>query len=387
MRNKGYLFISNGSKPTGEERADRSPVRLNFFSIPCVEAARDMGYDLHMGINRDKPEELTAVGYDVRFYDSHTYRSIFALRDNWKAYKNTCSYLRKHPEIEVIHCNTPIGGVVGRICGHKFGCKVIYTAHGFHFYKGAPLFNRTVLKWIEKWLAHYTDAIITINQEDFEAAQKFKLKNGGKVFKVPGVGVSTTKYTTIKDKNQILLELGIPKDSFVCICMGDIVKRKNYLTAIQSIGKSGNNKVHYLICGRGPEMNILKTVAKSLRVEDQIHFLGFRSDIKDLLAVSDVFLFSSLQEGLPRSTMEAMAAGLPCIVSDIRGNRDLIDEGKGGYLVSPTDADGFATAIENLMANPDKAKTMSHWNLNRIKDFDVDIVRKRIKEIYRELLQ
>lgn len=384
---KSYLFISNSTKPTAEQLADRSPVRFNFFTIPCIEAACDMGYELNVGVNRDKPEELSAVGYDVRFYDSHTYRNIFALRDNWKAYRNACSYLRKHPEIEVIHCNTPIGGVIGRICGRKFGCKVIYTAHGFHFFKGAPLFNRTILKWIERWLAHYTDAIITINQEDFEAAQKFKLKSGGRVFKVPGVGVSTEKFIPTKDKIQILQKLGIPNGSYICICMGDIVKRKNYLTAIQSISKTRNNTIHYLICGTGPETDKLKTAAKSLGIETQIHFIGFRSDIKDLLAVSDLFLFSSLQEGLPRSTMEAMAAGLPCIVSDIRGNRDLIDNGKGGYLISPADADGFARAIENLIANNNLRASMSAYNQRKIKDFDVDIVRTRIKEIYRELLR
>lgn len=386
MGNKGYLFISNSTKPTEVQRADRSQVKLNFFSIPCIEAARDLGYELHMGINRDNPEELTAVGYDVRFYDSHTYRNIFAVKDNWKAYKNACNYLRNHPDINVIHCNTPIGGVVGRLVGRKFGCKVIYTAHGFHFYKGAPLFNRTILKWIERWLAHYTDAIITINQEDFEVAQEFKLKRGGKVFKVPGVGVSTEKYTPLKDKTHVLQELDIPKDSFVCISLGDLVPNKNYETLINAWKHLKHTDAVLLICGRGIQAEYLNRLIKEVGVEKMVRLLGFRTDVKDLLCIADAFILSSKREGLPRSTMEAMSAGLPCIVSDIRGNRDLIDDGKGGYLVSPTDTDGFATAIKNLIANPDKAQTMSHWNLNRIKDFDVDVVRNCMKDIYSELL-
>lgn len=384
--NKGYLFISNGSKPTDEQRADRAPVRLNFFSIPCIEAARDMGYELHMGVNKDKPEGLTAVGYDIKFYDSHTYRSIFALSDNWKAYKNACSYLREHPEIEVIHCNTPIGGVVGRLVGRKFGCKVIYTAHGFHFYKGAPLFNRTVLKWIERWLAHYTDAIITINQEDFEAAQKFKLKRGGKVFKVPGVGVSTEQYIPLKDKEQILQDLGVPQGSFVCISMGDLVPNKNYVTLINAWKNLKHTKAVLLMCGRGIQAEYLSRLIEESGLEKQVKLLGFRTDVKDLLGVSDVFILSSKREGLPRSTMEAMAAGLPCIVSDIRGNRDLIEDGKGGFLVPPTDSDSFARAIEELMANTDLRASMAAYNLLKIKEFGVTNVMSRIHDIYSQIL-
>jgi len=386
MKSKGYLFISNSSKPTDEQRADRAPVRLNFFSTPCIEAARDMGYELHMGTNREKPEKLTAEGYDIKFYDSHTYRNIFAIKDNWIAYKNTCSYLYNHPDIEVVHCNTPIGGVIGRLCGKKFGCKVIYTAHGFHFYKGAPLFNRTILKWIEKWLAHYTDAIITINQEDFEAAQKFKLKRDGKVFKVPGVGVSTDRYTPIKDKEQIFHELGIPKGSFVCISLGDLVPNKNYVTLINAWKDLKQTKAVLLICGRGVQAEYLSQLIKETGIENQVKLLGFRTDVKDLLGIADAFILSSKREGLPRSTMEAMAAGLPCIVSDIRGNRDLIEDGKGGFLIPPNESEGFARAIENLMAHPNKVKMMSNWNQTKIKDFDVDIVRQHLKDIYHEIL-
>ncbi|MBD5312403.1 MAG: glycosyltransferase family 4 protein [Bacteroides sp.] len=384
---KGYLFISNSSKPTIEQLENRTTIKLNFFSLPCIEAANAMGYKLYMGINRIRAEELTAENYDISFYESHTYRNIFALKDIWQAYRNACAYIKANPNIEVIHCNTPIGGFIGRLCGKKFGCKVIYTAHGFHFFLGAPFFYRIVLRNVEKWLAHYTDVLITINEEDYKAAQQFKLKKGGRIFKVPGVGVTTDRFISTKNKSQILQELSIPMGSFVCICMGDMVKRKNYLTAIQAIAKTHDLNIHYLICGVGPEMSKLKRLAKSLGIESQIHFLGFRKDIKELLSVSDIFLFSSLQEGLPRSTMEAMAAGLPCIVSDIRGNRDLIENGKGGYLIAPLDSDGFAKALIELKTNIVLCNKMSTWNYERIKEFDINIVRKRIKEIYFEVLK
>lgn len=382
---KGYLFISNSSKPSPPKMNSLDPIGPSSFTSSSYKAANELGWEIHMGVNRTYPEKIKSLVYNIKFYNQHIFRNIFALKDNWIAYKNLCKYLKENPDIEIIHCNTPIGGVVGRLAGKKFGKKVIYTAHGFHFYKGAPIFNRTILKWIEKWMAHYTDILITINQEDFEAAQKFKTKKGGKVFKIPGVGVNTELFIPTRNKLQLLEEIGIPQDSFICICMGDLVKRKNYLTAIKAIAETRKGNIHYLICGVGSEMNELKRTATSLEIENQIHFLGFRKDIKELLAISDLFLFSSLQEGLPRSTMEAMAAGLPCVVSDIRGNRDLIEEGKGGFLIDPLNAKGFAEAIEILYKDLNLRKEMSRWNLNRIKDFSIEIVSSKLKQIFSEI--
>ena len=177
---KGYVFLANSTKPTSEKSKSRDGVKLSNVNRPCLQAALDMGYDVYLGVNRENPEEL-ACELPVKLYDSHTYRSLTAWRDNLLAYRNLCKVMEEG-EIRVIHCNTPIGGMVGRLCGRKYKAdKVIYTAHGFHFYQGAPLFHRTVLKWAERVMAHYTDAIITMNQEDYEAAKKFKLKKGGKV--------------------------------------------------------------------------------------------------------------------------------------------------------------------------------------------------------------
>lgn len=382
---KGYLFISNSTKPTPEKMDSLDPVGPSSFTSSSFWAAHEMGWDIYMGINRNRPEKIKSLVYDIKFYNQHIFRNIFAFKDNLIAYINLCRYLKDNPQIEILHCNTPIGGVVGRLAGKKFRKKVIYTAHGFHFYKGAPLFNRTILKWIEKWLARYTDILITINQEDFESAQAFKLKKGGKVLKIPGVGVPTDKYVPLKEKKTILQILNIPEESFICICMGDLVKRKNYLTSINAIALSQIDNIHFIVCGIGPELDYLKYISEKLGISERIHFLGFRTDIKELLSISDVFLFSSLQEGLPRSTMEAMAAGLPCVISDIRGNRDLIENGKGGYLINPNDAESFSNAIIKLKNNPELRKSMSTWNLDRINGFSFDVVGRKLKEIFLDL--
>ena len=383
---KGYVFISNSTKPTAQARASRDPVKISNVSRPCLKAALDMGYEVYLGTNRDDPEEL-ACELPVKKFDSHTYRSLTAFSDNKTAYRNLCRVM-DGAEISAIHCNTPIGGMIGRLCAKKYRVeKVIYTAHGFHFYKGAPLFNRTILKWAEQLMAHWTDAIITMNREDFEAAKKFRLRRGGKVYLVHGVGITLADYEGVsscrEDKRR---ELGLAQDDIALISMGDLVPRKNYPVAIEAIAKANNPHLHYFICGRGQELENLKQLAADLGVSDQIHFFGFRTDVKELLAASDIFLFTTKQEGLPRSMMEAMASGLPCVVSAIRGNVDLIENGKGGYLCPSGDVDSFAKAIAEIAEHPELREQMKAYNLERIREFDVSVVEKEIRAIYREVL-
>lgn len=383
---KSYIFISNSSKPTEEKLNSRDKIVCGNVSRPCLSAALDMGYNVIFGVNRNNPEELSC-SLPVDLYDSHTYRSLTDFKSNWIAFKNLMKVLKEN-HVEAIHCNTPIGGFMGRICGKLCGVKkVIYTAHGFHFYKGAPLFNRTILKWAEHLMAHWTDAIITMNQEDYLAASQMKLRKGGKVYLVHGVGIDVSMYQDVEiDVNAKRAELNLMDDDIVLISMGDLIKRKNYTVAIEAIAKANNKKLHYLICGKGPELESLQTLINELGVSDQVHLLGFRKDIKELLTISDVFLFTTLQEGMPRSMMEAMASGLPCIASKIRGNVDLIDEEKNGFLAAPTDVDGFARAIQILAENSELRNEMRKNNLATINEYDVSVVAQEIKDIYADVL-
>lgn len=383
---KGYVFISNSTKPSPEKAKSREPVNPTNVSRPCLDAALSMGYEVFLGTNRDNPDGLSC-DLPIKLFDSHTYRSLTAFKDNRIAIRNLSEVL-KNNDIQVIHCNTPVGGLVGRLCGKKYKIKyVIYTAHGFHFYKGAPLINRTLFKWAEQIMTHWTDVIITMNQEDYEAAKKFRLRKGGRIYKVHGVGITLSEYENIiVERNQKRAELGLKDSDIVCISAGDIVARKNYSVAIDAIARIGNSDLHYLICGVGSEKDKLEARAKELGVEKQIHFLGFRKDVKELLKISDIFLFTSLQEGLPRSLMEAMAVGLPCIASKIRGNVDLLEDGKGGFLCDPYDSDMFAKAINKLINNKEMLSQMSKWNLEEIKKYDISVVEKEIIEIYNEVL-
>lgn len=382
----GYVFVGNSTKPTQEKYQSREPVKLNNVSRPCLQAALDMGYDVILGVQRSKPEELSCE-LPVKLYDAHTYRSITAFKDNKIAYDNLNKVIREN-DVEVIHCNTPVGGMVGRFCGKKNKVKkIIYTAHGFHFYKGAPLFNRTVLKWAEMLMARWTDAIVTMNQEDYEAAKKFKLKKGGKVYFVHGVGITLKDFEGLSHlRQQKRQELGLKEDDIMLISMGDLVPRKNYPAAIRAIAKANNPKLHYMICGRGTELENLQALSKELGVENQIHFLGFRTDVKELLTGADIFLFTTRQEGMPRSMMEAMASGLPCVASAIRGNVDLIENGVNGFTCQTDDVDGYAAAIEKIVADPQLRQTMRENNLEKIRKYDVNVVQQEIREIYADVL-
>lgn len=383
----GYVFVGNSTKPSLEAYNSRKPISLSNVSRPCLQAALDMGYDVVLGVQRNKPEELECE-LPVKLYDAHTYRSITAFKDNKIAYDNLNKVIREN-DVEVIHCNTPVGGMVGRFCGKKNRVKkIIYTAHGFHFYKGAPLFNRTVLKWAETLMARWTDAIITMNQEDYAAAKKFKLRKDGKVYFVHGVGINLSDFEGLAElRQQKRAEMNVSDEDIVLISMGDLVPRKNYSTAIRAIAKANDPRLQYMICGRGPELENLQALVKELGVENQIHFLGFRTDVKELLTGADIFLFTTRQEGMPRSMMEAMASGLPCVASKIRGNVDLIENGENGFVCPTDDVDGYAAAIAKIAADSELREAMRQNNLEKIKKYDIGVVEKEIREIYADVLK
>lgn len=383
----GYVFIGNTTKPTAEKYNSREMIKPSNVGRPCLQVALDMGYDVVLGVQRANPEELTC-DMPVKLYDAHTYRSITAFKDNKIAYDNLNKVIREN-NVEVIHCNTPVGGMVGRFCGKKNKVKkVIYTVHGFHFYKGAPLFNRTVLKWAEMLMARWTDAIITINYEDYEFAKTLKLKKNGKVYYQPGVGIDTAQYQmdpAVRENKR--KELGLAEDDVMLISAGDLNENKNNTVIISALAKLQNKKIHYFLCGVGDKAEALQKQAEEAGLGENVHLLGFRRDMKELLQATDVFVMPSFREGLSRSIMEAMSSGLPCVVSKIRGNVDLVTEGKGGYLHAPTDVDAIAAAVNKLATDPAARQEIRTYNLEKVKQYDIAVVTQKIREIYAEVLK
>ena len=358
------------------------------FSAASIAASKDLGLEFHMAANfnnstfeRMKSDEQT---YGIRLHHIDFIRKPYAL-GNIKAYKQVVKLINDE-RFDIVHCNTPIGGVIGRLASKKCKVKtVIYQAHGLHFYSGAPIRNWLLYYPIEKWLAHYTDVLITINHEDYQTVQKsFHLRNNGKVYYVPGVGIDLSNFKKISENSRetIREEFDFQKNDIVCISAGDLVARKNHSIAIKAIALTKRNDIHYLICGSGPEKDELDQLANKLGIKDNIHFLGYRSDVLDLYQGSDIFLFSSLQEGLPRSTMEAMASGLPVVCSRIRGNTDLIEDGLNGFLCDPMNPSEFSNAILLLSDNCSLRREISENNLSDIKKFSLESVSTMLKDIY-----
>ncbi len=299
------------------------------------------------------------------------------------------SSLLQKRHFDIVHCNTPIGGVLGRICAHKAQVPcIIYQAHGFHFWKGAPLKNWLLYYPVEKRLARKTDVLITINTEDYNLAKKcFK---PGKVEYVPGVGIDLQKFSIINgDRKSKRAELGLAESDFVLLSVGELIPRKNHVVVLEALAelKKQNRLEHiqYLICGRGEIENELKKKAEELGLSDRTHFLGFRMDVNEICMASDLFVFPSSQEGLPVALMEAMACGLPVICSNIRGNTDLIEDGINGKLVE-NKASVIANEIYNMMENGDIRALYSYKALDTIKQYDFPVVVDAMKKVYSDCI-
>ena len=295
---------------------------------------------------------------------------------NVKKHADNLFYKEKY---EIIHCHTPIAAFCTRLACRtlrKNGTRVFYTAHGFHFYKGAPLKNWLFFYTAEKLCAKMTDVLITINQEDYALAQK-KLK-AKRVAYVPGVGIDLEKFSACSvDKKAKREELGIPEDAKLLLSVGELNENKNHETVIRSIADMKDT--HYIIAGDGKRKEKLMSVIEELGLSERVKLLGRRNDIAELCKVSDVFVFPSFREGLSLALMEAMACGLPCAVSEIRGNIDLIDE-NGGTLFDPHSVQSCKDRLEELFGG-DLKKT-GEYNAEKVKKFSLDNVNKEMKKLY-----
>lgn len=351
---------------------------VNSFERNDIKILQELGYEVTVASNLDNYKN-EFDNLDINLIHIPFRRSPFSLK-NIVAYKELDKFLKRE-KIDLIHCHTPVGGVIGRIVGHKNKIKnIIYTAHGFHFFKGAPLINWLLFYPIEKYLSKYTDILITINQEDYKRAQTFYAK---KVEYIPGVGLDTEKIKNIVvDKKKKREELGLTEDNVVLLSVGELSKRKNHITPIKALAQIKDNKnIFYLIAGVGPLEDYLKEECKKLGIENQVKLLRFRKDIYELCKISDIFVFPSLQEGLPVALMEALCCNLPIICSNIRGNNDLIEDRKNGFLVE-NKVRKYIKKINFLINNTEFKKNLEKNNKKVIINIDMKEIIKKMKNIY-----
>lgn len=326
--------------------------------------------------------ELTDRGIEVIDYPCP--RSLFRVGDIIRSYK-IIKNLVEGRCYKIVHCHSPIGGVIARLACRKVrkkGTKVVYTAHGFHFFKGTPLLNWVIFYPIEKLCSRITDVLITINQEDFKRAKDW---NTCRVELVPGIGVHTEEFRKGNvDRINLRKQFGFDGDDFVFMSTGQLSVRKNHEVIIRAIAKIQNPKVKYLIVGFGELEDKHKALVKELGVENRVAFAGYRGDVKQLLHAVDAYAFPSLQEGLPVALMEAMSVGLPIVCSKIRGNVDLIENHRGGFLYNCHDSEGFADGMQKIVSG--EVEEMGRVNIETMKKFDTEAVNSQMRNLYGELL-
>ena len=358
---------------------------IRHFHYPFLEWFKNNGYEVHVASNGE--EELLHVDkkHNIPFE-----RSPFKT-NNIKAYKQLKKLIEAN-DYKLVHCHTPMGGAIARlssISARKRGLKVLYTAHGFHFYKGAPKKNWLIYYPVEKLLSRFTDVLITINEEDYELANKKKFK-ARKVELVHGVGIDLKKFQPQTDQIKVDLRKkhGYRDEDFILIYVGELSYRKHQDTLIRIVEalKEDIPNLKLLLVGKGDYYNEYSSLIDSLGLNNFVHLLGYRRDVPELMLLSDIAVSSSRQEGLPVNVMEAMAVGLPLVVSDCRGNRDLVVNYANGFIVND-DYLKFRDCIIELKKDRELVNSIVYRNLEDIKELSIEKICAIMSEIYIEELK
>lgn len=360
---------------------------IEAFHLPYLEWLRREGYETHVAAHREGNGKVSLPGCDV-FHEIPFDRNPLSPR-NFIAYRRLRHLIREE-NFALIHAHTPVGGILARLAARgarKKGTKVLYTAHGFCFYRGASFLRLTLYKALEKWCARFTDRLITINRED-DAWARRHMKCP--VEYVPGVGFDPARYFAEKGGGDAVRKAcHILPEAFVLLSAGRLDRNKNHCTVLRAsqllMEKHPEKQIHVLIAGEGKRRRSLERLARRLNIADHVHFLGFRTDMPAVYAAADAVLHLSYTEGLPRTVMEAMAAGLPVIASNVRGNRDLVND-ECGFLVGVRDADAACSALCMLLDHPELRVGLSKAAIRRAAEFSYKRVMPEMERIYRSCL-
>lgn len=384
---------------------------IDQFNIPNIKLLIHMGYDVDVAANfivgntcTDKKiqelfkqlEKLHVDCYQIDFTrkvaDIKTNVKAFRQLDNVVAGKaSTVNKIRYHHinaknRYAFVHAHSPIGGAIGRVVAKRHHIKTMYTAHGFHFYDGAPKKNWFVFYPIERELSWLTDVLITINREDYKRARR-DFHAGNTVY-IPGIGIDMKKFHSgLVDSEEKRKELGIPSDAVLLLSVGELTPRKNHEVVIRALAKIQNSKQHYIIAGKGELEAKLKELVQRLGLTGRVHFLGFRTDVSELYQAADLFLLPSHQEGLSLALMEAISSGTPVVCSNIRGNIDLIRDNE--YLFDENSVYDVVEVLAPLAISRERLKLFTkrsvEENMKRLKNYDLDSVEKLMEDIYRRM--
>ncbi|WP_028550881.1 glycosyltransferase family 4 protein [Paenibacillus sp. UNC451MF] len=352
------------------------------FHLPYMSWFKDQGWEVHVAANGQIELPHVDAKFDIPFE-----RSPFKWQ-NRNVFNRLKSIINAN-DYDIIHCHTPMGGVLARLAARKArkqGTKVLYTAHGFHFCKGGPLINWLLYYPIEKWLSHYTDCLITINEEDYRLAvnHRFKAK---RIDHVHGVGVNTERFKpwTEDEKREARNMLGYAADDVLMFYAAEFNKNKNQQYLIQALALIQHEAPHakLLLAGEGPLKEGCRDLAARLGIADKVDFLGYRTDIDKLLPMCDIAVASSAREGLPVNIMEAMACGLPVIASDNRGHRELVRNDLNGWIVAANEVNIMAERIITLVRSKPMQRKLGMAGRQMIEaDYSIRKVLDEKRKIY-----
>ena len=353
------------------------------FNRPFMRMMSEKGWEVHYASMGE--EEI--LDCDKSFVVPFT-RSPFRL-SNITAYRQLKKIINQE-NYDIIHTHTPMGSVVTRLAAKKArknGTKIIYTAHGFHFFKGAPLLNWLIYYPVERLMARHTDTLITINKEDYHRAKKQFKTN---VIYMPGVGVDPKRFKpklTVKQKLELRKSLGLKKDDFVMIYPAELNKNKNQtllLHVLHEINKE-DKSVHLLLAGKDNLNGYHKKLADDLGVAKNVHFLGYRSDIPQLLQMSDLSVSASHREGLPVHLIEAMFAGLPIVTTKCRGATELVEDGVNGFVVG-FDKVEFVERVQKIIENTQLRKSLGKKSSAAVRNYEVIYAQRQTQKVYNKFI-
>ena len=353
------------------------------FHKPLMKLLKESGWEIHVAARDNLAEkDGLELEYPDRVFDVPFQRSPFDKR-NIKAFREIKKILAEY-HYDIIHCNTPVGGIIGRAAGNRYrkaGTQVFYTAHGFHFYKGAPIINWIIYYPIEKWLSRFTDKLITINKEDYELARK---QFHCAVYHIHSVGANSAKFHPISEEEQYKQKKELGLEGRILVNVGELLPNKNQKTAILAMKKVTRRMpdVKLLIAGNGPEKDNLENLIRQQGLEHHVKLLGYTTKLEKYLQVSDLEVACSIREGLGLNVIEAMLCGKTVVASVNRGHRELVRDKWNGRLVDSEDVAAFADAIIEVLSDRESAGAMADRSLEFAKQYSDMQVKKELGLIY-----
>ena len=360
------------------------------FHLPHMKALQEQGWEVHVAAHDNLAvKNGLQLKYCDKFIETPFDRSPKS-PGNVKAYRILKKLLAQE-HYDVILCNTPMGGIVTRLAAKKTrkqGTRVIYMAHGFHFFKGSSKASWLIYYPIEKHMAKYCDLLVTINEEDYALAQE-RFSKRTKIAHIHGVGVNEQRYHPATEEEQLAMRAaeGLSPEDFAILCVGELNENKNQKTLISAAAllKDRIPRLKVLLAGNGPKEQELRSQIATLGLEDTVRLLGYRTDLECVTPAVDLVVSCSKREGLGLNLIEAMLCKKPVVAAHNRGHDELVEDGKTGFLVQPEDSKAYADYILRLFENAELENVMGEAGYKKAQEYTVNAVRREMQAILDEV--